>query len=128
MKIGGEYRLRNIGLRHWQRLAAELHVDDANLIDKIRTMAQVIPDQVTTTQEQIEREGLSHVTTARLCRRLKTRAWRTPPRSPSCPRILCVRAASLVTADGIGKGIQAMQGPRVAGCEAAGGATPAVAG
>jgi serine/threonine-protein kinase HipA len=74
MKIGGEYRLRNIGLRHWQRLAAELRLDDANLIDRIRTMAQAIPDQATTTQEQIEREGLSHVTITKLCGRLKTRA------------------------------------------------------
>jgi hypothetical protein len=54
-------------------------------------------------------------------------AWRTPPRSPSCPRIWS-GAASLVTADGIGKGIWAVQCPRVADCEAAGGATPAVAG
>ena len=74
MKIGGEYRLRNIGLRHWQRLAAELRLDDANLIGRIRTMAQAIPDQATTTQAQIEGEGLSHMTITRLCRRLKTRA------------------------------------------------------
>jgi len=84
MKIGGEYRLRNIGLRHWQKLAAELRLDDANLIDRIRTMAQMMPDQATTTQEQIEREGLSHVTITRLCRRLKTRAV-------ACQRLLELR-------------------------------------
>jgi serine/threonine-protein kinase HipA len=74
MKVGGEYRLRNIGLRHWQRLVTELRLDDAKLIDGIRTMAQAIPDQATTIQEQIEGEGLSHVTITRLCKRLKTRA------------------------------------------------------
>lgn len=74
MKIGGEYRLRSIGLRHWQKLAAELRLNDTKLIDRIRTMAQALSDQVTTIQEQIEGEGLSHVTITRLCTRLKTRA------------------------------------------------------
>lgn len=74
MKIGGEYRLRNIGLRHWQKLATELRLDDLKLINRIRTMAQALPDLVTTIQEQIEAQGLSHVTVRRLCTRLKTRA------------------------------------------------------
>jgi serine/threonine-protein kinase HipA len=81
MKIGGEYRLRNIGLRHWQKLAAELRLDEMKLIDRIRTMAQALPDQVTTIREQIEGEGLSHVTITRLCTRLKTRAT-------ACQRLL----------------------------------------
>jgi serine/threonine-protein kinase HipA len=74
MKIGGEYRLRNIGVRHWQKLAAASRLDDARLIDRIRAMAQALPDQVTTIQEQVEGQGLSHVTITRLCTRLKTRA------------------------------------------------------
>jgi serine/threonine-protein kinase HipA len=74
MKIGGEYRLRNIGLRHWQKLAAELRLDDVKLLDRIRTMAQALPDQVATIQERVEGQGLSHVTITRLCTRLKTRA------------------------------------------------------
>jgi serine/threonine-protein kinase HipA len=74
MKIGGEYRLRNIGVRHWQRLAVELRLDEAKLIDRIGMMAQAIPDQASAIQEQIEREGLSHLTITRLCRRLKMRA------------------------------------------------------
>jgi len=74
MKIGGEYRLRNIGLRHWQKLATALRLDDAELIDRIRAMAQAIPDQAAAIQEQIEGEGLSHVTITRLCTRIKARA------------------------------------------------------
>lgn len=81
MKIGGEYRLRNIGRRHWQKLAAELRLDDAKLIERIRTMAQAMVDQAAAIQEQVEEEGLSHVTITRLCRRLKTRAV-------SCQRLL----------------------------------------
>jgi serine/threonine-protein kinase HipA len=74
MKIGGEYRLRNIGLRHWQRLAADLHLDEAKLIDRIREMAKAMPDHASSTQKQVEAEGLSHVTIPRLSARLKARA------------------------------------------------------
>jgi serine/threonine-protein kinase HipA len=81
MKIGGEYRLRNIGLRHWQKLAAELRLDDVKLVDRFREMAHALPDQVTTIQRQVEGQGLSHVTIRRLCTGLKTRA-------AACQRIL----------------------------------------
>jgi serine/threonine-protein kinase HipA len=74
MKIGGEYRLRNIGLRHWQKLATTLRLEDAKLIDRIRAMARAMPDQAAVIQVQIEEEGLSHATITRLCTRLKTRA------------------------------------------------------
>jgi hypothetical protein len=74
MKICGEYRLRNIGLRHWQKLAAELRLDEVRLIDRIRVMAQTLPDHVTTIQEQVAGQGLSHVTITGLCPRLKARA------------------------------------------------------
>ena len=74
MKIGGEYRLRNIGLRHWQKLAAASRLDVARLIDRIRAMAEAIPDQAAAIQKQIEGEGLSHVTITRVCKRLATRA------------------------------------------------------
>jgi serine/threonine-protein kinase HipA len=74
MKIGGEYRLRNIGLRHWKKLAAASRLDDARLIDRIRAMAEAMPDQAAAIQKQIEGEGLSHVTITRVCKRLATRA------------------------------------------------------
>jgi serine/threonine-protein kinase HipA len=74
MKIGSEYRLRNIGLRDWQRLATDLRLDGATLIDRIRVMAQAMPDQAAAIQGQIEEEGLSHVTITRLRGRLSTRA------------------------------------------------------
>lgn len=87
MKIGGEYRLRNIGVRHWQKLASELRLDDAKLIDRIRTMAQAVPDQATTIQKQIEEEGLSHATITRLCKRLELRA-------AACQKLLQLSSSS----------------------------------
>jgi serine/threonine-protein kinase HipA len=74
MKIGGEYRLRNIGLRHWQRLATELRLDQVTIIDRIRVMASTLPDHATDVQKQIKEEGLSHATITKLSERLKTRA------------------------------------------------------
>lgn len=74
MKIGGEYRLRNIGLRHWQRLATELRLDESTIIDRIRVMASTLPDHATDVQKLIEEEGLSHATITKLSERLKTRA------------------------------------------------------
>ena len=74
MKIGGEYRLRNITLRHWHRLAADVHVDRDVLIDRIRTMAAGFPDLVATIQKQVEAQGLAHPTISALTQRLKSRA------------------------------------------------------
>jgi serine/threonine-protein kinase HipA len=74
MKIGGEYRLRTIGLRHWQRLAADVHTDAAALIDRIRSMAAGFPDWIATIQSEIEAEGLSHPAISRLALRIKSRA------------------------------------------------------
>ncbi|MBW4026188.1 MAG: type II toxin-antitoxin system HipA family toxin [Acidobacteria bacterium] len=88
MKIGGEYRLRNISLRHWQKLAIELRLDEATLIDRIKAMAQAIPDQAGAIQKQIEGEGLSHVTITRLCKRLATRAV-------ACQKILQLSGSSV---------------------------------
>jgi serine/threonine-protein kinase HipA len=74
MKIGGEYRLRNIGLRHWHRLAADVRVDGELLINRIRTMAAGFQDLVATIQRKVEAEGLSHPTISTLAQRIKSRA------------------------------------------------------
>ncbi len=88
MKIGGEYRLRNIGLQHWQKLATASRLDDARLIDRIRAMAEAMPDQAAAIQKQIEGEGLSHVTITRVCKRLATRAV-------TCQKLLQLSSSSV---------------------------------
>jgi serine/threonine-protein kinase HipA len=74
MKIGGEYRLNNIGLRNWQKFAAELHLDEGLLVDRLKTMATSLANHAATTLNELESEGLSHVTITRLAEKLKTRA------------------------------------------------------
>jgi serine/threonine-protein kinase HipA len=88
MKIGDEYRLQNIRLRHWKKLATELRLDGATLIDRITAMAEAMPDQAAAIQKQIEEAGLSHVTITRVCKRLATRAV-------ACQKILQLSSSSV---------------------------------
>jgi serine/threonine-protein kinase HipA len=81
MKIGGEYRFSNIGLRHWQKMATELRLDEEALIDRVRSMALAVPDTVADIQSKMEEVGLPHETISKLAACLRTRAM-------SCLRIL----------------------------------------
>jgi serine/threonine-protein kinase HipA len=76
MKMGGEYLVRNIGLRHWQRVAADLHLPSESLIDGIWVMASALPDHAAAVLAQMERDGLSHPTITELTRQLQERAPR----------------------------------------------------
>src|SRR5262249_225892 len=46
MKVGGEYKLRDIGLRQWQKLASEARVEADALIPRLTAMAKRLPDEV----------------------------------------------------------------------------------
>jgi serine/threonine-protein kinase HipA len=81
MKIGGEYRLRNIGLRNWKKFAVDLRLQEGWLIERIRAMAGSLPDHAATIQNELETAGLLHGTITRLARRLKARA-------SSCQKLL----------------------------------------
>lgn len=59
MKIGGEHRLRDIGIRQWRKLAAELRLDEARLIARIAEMAEEIPDALADIREATRRDGLN---------------------------------------------------------------------
>ena len=74
MKIGGEYRLRYIGLRNWQKFAAEMRLDEGLLMERIRAMAALVPDHAASIQKELETSGLSHGTITRLTQKLQGRA------------------------------------------------------
>jgi serine/threonine-protein kinase HipA len=76
MKVGGEYLVRNIGLRHWQRVALELRLRAESLINDIRVMASALPDHASAVLDQMERDGLSHPTVTKLTQQLQQRAPR----------------------------------------------------
>jgi serine/threonine-protein kinase HipA len=74
MRMGGEYLVRNIGLRHWQRVAVELHLQPETLIDGILLMASALPDHAAAVLAQMERDGLTHPTLTKLTQQLQQRA------------------------------------------------------
>jgi serine/threonine-protein kinase HipA len=85
MKIGGEYRLRQIGLRQWQKLARELRLDADELTDRLRAMARRLPDEISDARKRARAEGLDHAIMGRLATRLTERA-------EECQRLLASAA------------------------------------
>ena len=74
MKLGGEYRLRNIGLYHWRKLAEELHVNLDAMIQRVDDFARQLADHVSDIRNRMTEEGLSHPIIPRLAEALTTRA------------------------------------------------------
>lgn len=74
MKIGREYRLRDIGSRQWRKLAGEVRRDPDALIERVRSITAQLPDNVTDVSNRIAQEGVTHATVTRLADVLTTRA------------------------------------------------------
>jgi len=74
MKIGGEYRLRNIGLKQWRRLAADVRVDEGALIARVQAMAAALPDLIAAIRNEVEAAGLNHPIVRTLAQRLTARS------------------------------------------------------
>jgi len=74
MKLGGEYRLRNITLHHWRKLAAELHVDPDAMTARVDSFAAQLSDHVSEIRRRMAEEGIAHPIVARLADALVARA------------------------------------------------------
>jgi serine/threonine-protein kinase HipA len=74
MKIGGEYKLSHIGLRHWQKFARETRIDADELIAELRSMAGQLPDMAAAVRVQAQKEGLDNAIIGRLATQLIARA------------------------------------------------------
>jgi serine/threonine-protein kinase HipA len=74
MKLGGEYRLRNIRLYHWRRLAEELHVNPDATIQRVDDLARQLADHIPDIRRRMTEEGLTHPVIARLADALTARA------------------------------------------------------
>lgn len=74
MKIGGEYRVYNIGLRQWRKLATELGFDQSEILSRVKNLISVAPERVAYVREQTLRAGLTHPIIDRLAAALTTRA------------------------------------------------------
>jgi hypothetical protein len=78
MRVGGEYRLPDVGLRQWRKLAKEVRIDEGRLIDRLAAMAEHIPDAVAAIPAALRRDGLDQRVVERLEALLVVRAKECP--------------------------------------------------
>jgi serine/threonine-protein kinase HipA len=81
MKIGGEYKLKQIGFRHWQKFARETRVDADAVLSQLTAMAKQLPDEVNAARKRSREAGLKEGIIERLATQLIERA-------AECQRIL----------------------------------------
>lgn len=74
MKIGGEYKLDQIGLRQWQKFAREARVNADELIASLASMAKQLPDEVNAARVRARGDGLNEAVIERLAAQLVERA------------------------------------------------------
>jgi serine/threonine-protein kinase HipA len=73
MKIGGDYRLRDIGARQWRKLAADLRRKPEEIVDRVAALAESMRAQVPIIAEQVKQNGLTHPIIDRLAAALTER-------------------------------------------------------
>jgi hypothetical protein len=76
MKIGDKYKLHDIDLSQWRKLAADVHFDTNALIDRVRAMAAELPDRLADEIRRVRAVGISHRTIDALAQVLPNRAAR----------------------------------------------------
>jgi serine/threonine-protein kinase HipA len=76
MKIGGKYRVAEIGVYQWQKLERALGLDEGRVITRAREMAAQVPDLMTAVREEATVAGLVHPIVARLAAEIVSRAQR----------------------------------------------------
>jgi serine/threonine-protein kinase HipA len=74
MKIGGEYKLSQIGLHEWQKFAREMRIEADELVERLVTMARRLPDEVSAACDSATKEGLDAPIIEQLVKELTERA------------------------------------------------------
>jgi serine/threonine-protein kinase HipA len=74
MRVGGEYRLRDISVRDWRRLADRLRLPADGVLSRIEDLAAQLLEAAAAVREEIAREGLTHDVIDRLTERTVIRA------------------------------------------------------
>jgi hypothetical protein len=73
MKIGNEYRLRNIGKYQWQKLAQGVGADPDAVTARIVEIADAVLENIPEVTKRTKKEGLDHPLIDRLAKKLKSR-------------------------------------------------------
>jgi serine/threonine-protein kinase HipA len=74
MKVGGEYLVKKIGKRQWEKLADQVQMDPDSLLVSVMQMAERAPDLANEVLRAAERDGVSHPILARLADAVASRA------------------------------------------------------
>jgi len=81
MKVGGQYRFRDVGSRQWRKQAVALHLDEGATLDRVTWLASQIREEIERICEQLHGQDLTHPIVDQLCESLVARA-------KSCCRVL----------------------------------------
>lgn len=76
MKLGGHYRLRDIGSTELRKLAAGTKQEPERVIERARELCVLLPSSVRNVLDQCARDGLDHAILKRLASALDARARR----------------------------------------------------
>lgn len=60
MKVGSEYKLKKIELRHWETCEKELRLPKNYLFSRLKSLLEDIPQAATSTAKLLHSEGLDH--------------------------------------------------------------------
>ena len=74
MKLGGEYLIREIRLSHWKKMATELRLDTDQLVLRVDSFAEQLPELAKKIHQQLEKEGLKHHILTRLTETITERS------------------------------------------------------
>ena len=76
MKIGGEYRIRDISARQWRKLAEDIRTDPGAIVGRAIALAEMLPDHIADVRRRAEIDGLDHPLTERFAAAVSARARR----------------------------------------------------
>jgi serine/threonine-protein kinase HipA len=76
MRIGRQYKLRDIGRREWGRLAVDVRVDPERVLRRVVELGDRLPDKAVTVRDRMLSEGLEHRVVTRLSKRVSEHAMR----------------------------------------------------
>lgn len=77
MKIGGEYRLRDIGSRQWTALATALRLEKTGVLDRVLALAETVIEKTPSVVSAARKAGLTHAI-------LETLETKIPRRARQC--------------------------------------------
>lgn len=74
MKIGGKYRLRDIGPHSWSKFAQQNRLGESDVLASATSLATRLPDEASTLARDLRESGMNHPILARLEQALSVRA------------------------------------------------------